>query len=97
MADAENRQHDAPLNLSNSVQEAVGIFGQGHNDRQSQEQVDRDEQREESDLFISQKDVLNGNRDIKRNDQNDVVMAPGRSQRNEFPQCKERRKSKEKQ
>ena len=63
MADAENRQHDAPLNLSNSVQEAVGIFGQGHNDRQSQEQVDRDEQREESDLFISQKDVLNGNRE----------------------------------
>ena len=89
VADAENGQHNAPLNLSNTVQEAVGIFGQGHNDRQSQEQVDRDEQREESDLFISQKDVLNGNRDIKRNDQDDVVMAPGRSQCNKFAQSKE--------
>lgn len=90
VADAEDCNHDAPLNLGNTLKESVGVFTESHHDGQCQEEIDRDKEREKSDCIHTEQNVLQGNCQIERNDQNQVVAASRRCKRNEFAKRKER-------
>ena len=63
-----------------------------HHDREQQEKVDRNKQREEPVLLKSDQEVLKRDRHIESNHESPVIGVMGRRESNEFSQDKKREK-----
>ena len=73
VAHAEDTEHDPPLHLGDALEIAVRVLRERHDDGQRQEEIDRNEEREERRQVKPDEDVLQRDRDVEGRDERVVV------------------------
>ena len=86
VAEAVDADHDAPLDLGVALQEALRVAGQRRDDRDRQEGIDRDEDREQVEAPQADEQVLQRQHDEEGQHQAAVVAAPRVHQGDELAQ-----------
>ena len=89
MTHAEDAEHDAPLNLGDTLEIAFRVFRNGHDHGQREEKVRRDEERHEVGDVETDERVLHGNGYVERDDERIVIRGLCGRDGNELSQQKE--------
>ncbi len=90
VGDAEHGDHQAPLHFRGAFQEVLTVAAQRGQNRQQQEHIDRNEDREQPVPVNRNQHVLQRQRQVKRRHQGRVIAAPGWRERQELAQGVER-------
>jgi len=90
VGDAEHGDHQAPLDGGRARQVVAGVAGEGGQDRQGQERVDRDEDGVQAVPLDPHEVVLEREDHEEADHQRPVIAVSGRRDRRVLPQCHER-------